>query len=69
MMKPENIFKKNTQITSGPTRLDQQPLHPAWHALMEFCAGLGHGEITTLKIQNGLPVLAEVTIKKVKFAR
>jgi len=29
---------------------------------------LQHGEIERLKIQDGLPVLAEVTKKKVKFA-
>jgi hypothetical protein len=27
-----------------------------------------HGEIERLKIQDGLPVLAELTKKKVKFA-
>lgn len=42
-------------------------LHPAWSALVMFCAELQHGEIERLKIQDGLPVLAEVTKKKVKF--
>jgi len=28
---------------------------------------LGHGEIEQLKIQDGLPVLAEMTKRKVKF--
>jgi hypothetical protein len=41
----------------------------AWRAFIEFCRDLGHGEIERLSIQNGLPVLAEVTKKKVKFAR
>jgi hypothetical protein len=30
---------------------------------------MGHGEIENLKIQDGLPVLAEVTRRKVKFVR
>lgn len=42
-------------------------LHPAWRALIEYCGALKHGEIETLKIQDGLPVLAEVVRKKVKF--
>jgi hypothetical protein len=28
---------------------------------------LGHGEIEKLKIQDGLPMTAEVTTRKVKF--
>jgi len=43
-------------------------VHPAWARLMRFCAELGHGEIEKLKIQDGLPVIAEVTTRKVKFS-
>ena len=43
------------------------PLHPAWSAFLRYCQELRHGEIECLKIQDGLPVLAEVTKKKVKF--
>jgi hypothetical protein len=43
------------------------PVHPAWAAFMRFCGKLQHGEIECLRIQDGLPVLAEVTTKKVKF--
>lgn len=42
-------------------------LHPAWKTFVRFCTQLGHGEVERLKIQDGLPVLAEVTKKKVKF--
>jgi hypothetical protein len=42
-------------------------LHPAWRAFVHFCGELRHGEIERLKIQDGLPVLAEVTKKKVRF--
>ena len=44
-------------------------LHPAWRAFMRFCRELGHGEIERLSIQDGLPVLAETTKKKVKFTK
>ncbi len=42
-------------------------LHPAWQEFVRFCQDLGFGEVENLKIQDGLPVLAEVTRKKVKF--
>ena len=45
-----------------------QILHPAWRAFIRYCAELRYGEIERLSIQDGLPVLAEVTTKKVKFA-
>lgn len=43
-------------------------VHPAWLSLMRYCAELRHGEIQALKIQDGLPMTAEVTMKKVKFS-
>jgi hypothetical protein len=42
-------------------------LHPAWVAFIQHCRELGFGEISQLKIQDGLPVMAEETKKKVKF--
>jgi hypothetical protein len=43
------------------------PVHNAWQ-LFIVGAEIQHGEIERLKIQDGLPVLAEVTTKKVKFS-
>jgi hypothetical protein len=43
-------------------------VHPSWLRLMRYCSELGHGEIEKLKIQDGLPMVAEVTMKKVKFS-
>ena len=45
-----------------------EPLHPAWRAFLRYCQELGFGEIDRLTIQDGLPVLAELTTKKVKFS-
>ena len=42
-------------------------LSPAWREFIRFCSDMQHGEIERLSIQDGLPVLAEVTKKKVKF--
>jgi hypothetical protein len=43
-------------------------LHPAWSSFLRFCEELQFGEIEKLKIQDGLPVMAELTTKKVRFA-
>ena len=48
-------------------RPDHEALHPAWQAFIRFCRDLSHGEIERLSIQDGLPILAETTKKKVKF--
>lgn len=42
-------------------------VHPAWREFMHFCRDLQYGEIERLSIQDGLPVLAEVARKKIKF--
>ena len=38
-----------------------------WRAFIRYCEELQYGEIEVLKIQDGLPVLAEVVKKKIKF--
>jgi hypothetical protein len=43
------------------------PLNPAWVSFVRFCSELKYGEIERLSIQDGLPVIAELTKKKVKF--
>lgn len=50
-----------------PIRSSEQQLPPAWREFIRYCRDLGHGEIERLCIQDGLPVLAEVVKKKVKF--
>jgi len=55
-------------VIQNPKRPTDNDLHPAWSAFITYCLDLEHGEIEMLKIQNGLPVLAEVIKKKVRFA-
>ncbi|NIM59845.1 MAG: hypothetical protein GTO16_13035 [Candidatus Aminicenantes bacterium] len=43
-------------------------IHPAWLSFIKYCESLGYGEIEKLKIQNGLPMLAEEVKKKIKFS-
>jgi hypothetical protein len=52
----------------GTAQSDERPLHPAWSSFLRYCEELQFGEIERLKIQEGLPVMAELTTKKVKFA-
>jgi len=49
------------------TTAAEQPLPPAWREFIRYCRELRHGEIERLCIQDGLPVLAETTRKKVRF--
>ena len=67
-VKSENRLKNTFVVVQNPKRPADSDLHPAWSAFIAYCLELEHGEIETLKIQNGLPVLAEVTKKKVRFA-
>ncbi len=60
--------------TGSDTRFGQfarasPELHPRWVEFIRFCADLRHGEITRLKIQDGMPVLAEVTTQKIRFGK
>ena len=53
--------------SSGAKPVRAAPLHPAWVAFIRHCQKMGFGEISTLKIQDGVPVLAEESTRKVKF--
>jgi hypothetical protein len=53
----------------APPYPEEEPLPAAWREFIRFCTDLRHGEIEKLSIQDGLPVLAEMTKKKVKFTR
>lgn len=70
-MANENL--KSGEVKPGKTNggtneaLDASFVRPAWVAFVRYCQELGHGEIKCLKIQDGVPVLAKVTKRKVKF--
>lgn len=61
-MNAEAVVQRRSGTDPRPT-----PLHPAWFAFIRLCRELGHGEVERLVIQDGLPVLAELTRKKVKL--
>ena len=63
------IARTNLDVAlAGTAPRGNNSVHPAWLRLMRYCAELGHGEIEKLKIQDGLPMAAEVTTRKIKFS-
>jgi len=56
---------------TGPCRSGEKAkliyIHPIWYSFIKYCETLEYGEIDKLKIQDGLPVAAERTLKKTKF--
>jgi hypothetical protein len=52
---------------SLPLTDGEHSLPPAWREFIRYCRDLRHGEIERLSIQDGVPVLAEITRKKIKF--
>jgi hypothetical protein len=38
-----------------------------WSQFIRYCAEMNHGEIERLKIQDGLPVMAELAVRKIRF--
>jgi len=50
------------KVKNNPTGI-----HPAWIALIRHCQKMGHGEINRMKIQDGVPVLIERSIEKIKL--
>ena len=60
-------YRQVAQIPSS--NLGNDSLTPAWREFIRFCRDLRHGQIERLSIQDGVPVLAEVITRKVKFNR
>lgn len=63
-----DTIRTNAELLSRNGISRQGNIHPAWQRLMDYCAELRHGEIQNLRIQDGLPMAAEVTMKKIKFS-
>jgi hypothetical protein len=65
MKNGHNLYAPTPMALSS---LADKSFQPAWRAFVRYCAELQHGQIEPLKIQDGLPVIAEVVRKKIKFA-
>jgi len=57
----------NDDRKTGPNGKTVQLISEEWARLIRFCQQLGHGEIEKLKIQDGVPVIADIVHEKVKF--
>jgi hypothetical protein len=69
MSERNNAPESNRNGTSPCNRSGSEAaLHPAWLAFVRYCQEMGHGEIERLKIQDGIPVLVEVSRQKIKFS-
>lgn len=68
-------MKRITTMSNG-LRMDIEELrqgrliriHPIWYSFIKHCELLKYGEIEKLKIQDGLPMMAEEVKKKIKFS-
>lgn len=66
-MKMNSINKEMNNIEKLKAKNPAVSIHPAWLALMRHCREVGFGEIERLKIQDGVPVMIETTIKRIKL--
>ncbi|PYS68600.1 MAG: hypothetical protein DMF69_19710 [Acidobacteria bacterium] len=67
MQNESGLGNPGVLLPNSEALTNRDRLHPAWSAFITYCSELEHGEIEILRIQNGLPVLAEITRKKIKF--
>ena len=66
MNERDNSSDTRTNRTAASS--DDAGLHPAWRGFIRYCQEMSHGEIERLKIQDGIPVLVEVSRQKIKFS-
>ena len=58
----------STTNTAPEQNKDARTLSPGWLKFIQYCEHLAFGEIANLKIQNGVPMMAEQVTKKIKFS-
>ena len=67
-MNERNHGPKSRRPAPTESTTEELCLHPAWVAFVRYCQQMQHGEIEKLKIQDGIPVLVEVSRQKIKFS-
>jgi hypothetical protein len=67
MSMPTNRDQCRSDTQPGRAAEEKAALHPAWLALIRLCEKLQFGELEKIRIQNGLPMTAEVVREKVRF--
>jgi hypothetical protein len=64
-MSEADLKKSNEEVLTG--KLIR--VHPVWYSFIKYCEEIQNGEIERLKVQNGLPVIAEEVKKKIQFVK
>lgn len=63
------MYKKVKKSDEKINNIRSVYLHANWCDFITLCEKMGFGEIENLKIQDGLPVVAEVVKKKINFSK
>jgi hypothetical protein len=61
------MVEETARNREAVARQQAKALHPGWVALIHHCREMGFGEIGRLKIQDGVPILMEFSIKRIKL--
>lgn len=62
----EADLKKSNEDVPGSKLIR---VHPVWYAFIKYCQEIQNGEIERLKVQNGLPMIAEEVKRNIKFMK
>lgn len=67
-----NLNKATAQVNNDVAHMEGRVettggLHPAWQAMIRFCQEMRYGEIACIKIHDGLPISAEVVVRKIRW--
>jgi len=63
------MSREEKQFEEKRSHFKSVSLHVNWCDFIALCEKLGFGEIENLKIQDGLPMVAEVVKKKINFSK
>ena len=68
-IKREDMMHQGTKkMEYGRGKTIMINLHPNWHEFIRQCEKLGYGEIYRIKVQDGLPMAAEIIRKRIRFS-
>jgi hypothetical protein len=60
---------KENKMAEIPQKSRYIHIHPIWYTFIKYCESVKFGEIENLKIQDGLPMVAEGIKKRILFAK
>ena len=63
------MYKETKKSNGMPENYKTVYLHANWRNFVALCEKMDFGEIEHLKIQDGLPMVAEIVKKKFNFSK